>query len=109
MIWINQFRLSSAQPRVAQPVITDEKHPTYSNREIHTRKTRRETRNRRFFRRNASFEHSSNKPQFPLFQSHISPALSKTNSEYFKRKICSQYPVAGIVRRNPPASRPSIH
>ena len=48
MIWINQFRLSSAQPRVAQPVITDEKHPTYSNREILTRKACRKTSNRRF-------------------------------------------------------------
>jgi hypothetical protein len=59
-----------------------------------------------FSRRNASFEHSSNKQQFPLFESHISPAFSKTNPEYFKRKICSQYPVAGIVRRNPPGEPP---
>ena len=49
MIWINQLRWTSAQPRVAQSVITDEKHPTYSNREILTRKTCRKTRNRRLF------------------------------------------------------------
>ena len=45
-----------------------------------------------FVRRNASFEHSSNKPQFSLFESYISPAFSKTNPEYFKRKIGSQHP-----------------
>jgi len=49
-----------------------------------------------FYRRNASFEYSSNKQQFLLFESHISPAFSKTNPEYFKRKIGSQYP----CRRN---------
>jgi len=26
--WINRLRLRRPQPRVAQPVITDEKHPT---------------------------------------------------------------------------------
>jgi hypothetical protein len=56
------------------------------------------TRNCRFLKRNANFEHSSNKQQFPLFESHISPAFSKTNPEYFKRKMGSRYPVAGIVR-----------
>jgi hypothetical protein len=44
------------------------------------------------FRRNASFEHSSNKQQFLLFESHISPAFLKTNPEYFKRKIGSPVP-----------------
>jgi hypothetical protein len=51
MIEINQLRFAVAQSRVAQPVITDEKHLTYSNREIHTRKICRKTRIRRFWKR----------------------------------------------------------
>jgi len=77
-------------------VITDEKHPTYSIGKYSPEKPAEKRVIADFFRRNASFEHSSNKQQFLLFESHISPAFSKTNPEYFKRKTGSQYP----CRRN---------
>jgi hypothetical protein len=92
---------------LALVVITDEKHPTYSNREIRTRKTCRKTCNRRFWGRNASFEHSSNKQQLPFFKSHISPALSKTSPEYFAQKIAAislygSSPLSGSSASNNP-------
>jgi hypothetical protein len=104
MIWINCLRFGSTQPRVAQPVITDEKHPTYSNREILTRKTCRKRVIADFLRRNANFEHSSNKPQFPLFESHIAPAFSRTNPEYFKR-FCGRSPNQSTTPRLDPGPR----
>jgi hypothetical protein len=62
-----------------------------------------------FLRRNASFEHSSNKQQFPLFESHISPAFLKTNPEYFKRKYAPSTLSPESFAETRRASRPNIH